>query len=112
MPSFKTVITKPTRTDFYEENEVLKIVNAQKARSAQSFQSVRFEVEDDSDYDVYVYAFTTKRRMDKNAIENVWGKNSVIGTADFITPSATEGFDNYAPQISGSIRMTFEKKKS
>lgn len=109
-----TVITKNTRTDIYQENEIDRIISAQKARSAQAFPIASFTGEDDA-YNIYVYAFTTNTKMNDSDYENVPGISeiAVIGKADFTDPSPApnDTYGPYSPILSGSIRLTLTKSK-
>lgn len=110
-----TVITKhETRTDFYQENEIDRIINAQKARSAQAFQSVSFPGGADG-CNLYVYAFTTNVKVNESAYETIPGieKLEVLGRADFTDPSPApyDTYGPYSPILSGSIRLSLSKQK-
>lgn len=114
------------RTDLYDENEVEKIVNAQNARPSQSIPTITFK--NASGKTIYIYAYMTSNATGKDglktAIEGIDGVDaaSVLDQAMFhdshpiynkqnpkIGPNR---FHGHKPKIRGSIKLTFEKKKS
>ena len=113
-----TQITKHSRIDIYEENDAQRIVTAQNNRSAQSFTTDPLSIsEDDDETKIYVYAFTSPKPVN---IENIGGVEnakdiSLIGKArfneDFDRPEGTK-YANWAPLLSGSLRLTLAKKKN
>ena len=109
------------RTDLYDENEVEKIVNAQNARSAQAIPTLTFE--DASGKTIYIYAYVTERINNKDSvkrqIEGIEGIDlaEVLDQAVFydshpIYSNQPNRFCGHKPRIKGSIKLSFEKKKS
>ena len=127
----KNKISELDRRDFYEENEVKKIADAQHARSAQAMPTVTFagnNEDEPSATKIYIYGLTSKDdiRVDKETkripvLEEIEGVSEayLVGKADFYDAAygdyedyGKNRFSNYEPIISGSIKLTFEKKRS
>ena len=112
-----TQITKHSRIDIYEENDAQRIVDAQNARSPQSFPTASFDVEETADKPetkIYVYAFTSPRPINLASISGV-DDIKLLGKArfdeDFDWPRG-EKYINWAPKLSGSLRLTMAKKRT
>ena len=113
------------RTDLYQENEVPRIVAAQNARSAQAFPSQTLTTitgDNREGSKLHVYAFTTSDPFNAGgrtvadslaALANV-SEAHLLGEADFSDSyyNPKNRFANYQPKISGSIRLSFNKKSS
>ena len=121
----KTNVASLDRADLYQENEVDRIVNAQNARSAQTFPAATFTTVtgDGREGDkIYVYAFTTSDSFTAGgqtvatSLVNLANINeaSILGQAMFSDSyyDPKNRFGAYQPILSGSIKLSFVKKSS